>query len=298
MIEMLGVTVNSGGIEGADLVLGARKRPEPAKIPDSNDLTELAAHFVTRWQQHSKNFLTVDASRKAGASYKTTATVIFTHGLGDTGDGWAQSFVPMAQALPHVKFIFPTAVERPVTLNNGMWMPAWYNIKGLGARMHEEADGMECSMSLVQSIVHLESLRLADCGGSSRVIVGGFSQGAALSLLAAHAYHEKVAGVIALSGYLTGRAQIDQFWRPENNKTPIFMVHGDSDPIIPWAIAKNGFEEALTLKKEALKDPAHKWKVYEGIGHQSTGEELQDVYEFIWKILPPLSAQGAAESKL
>ena len=123
------------------------------------------------------------------------------------------------------------------------------------------------------------------------MMIGGFSQGAALSMVAAHTFPEKLAGIIALSGYLTGKKEIVDHWNTINDSTPVWMAHGDCDPMIPHALAKDSFEELLRLKETTSKDPKHTWSLYRGMQHSSSPEEMQDLFKFIEKTLPPVSAK-------
>ena len=146
-----------------------------------------------------------------------TATVIFLHGLGDSGSGWEPVAQMLAPQLPHVKWILPNAYglllscyihtsnssNRPmqrVTLNMGMQMPAWYDIKSLENRTTgEDEDGMWKTVAQVSTMIQTEI-----SGGipSERIILGGFSQGAAMSLLSGVSMEHKLGGLAVLSGYL------------------------------------------------------------------------------------------------
>jgi len=133
---------------------------------------------------------------------KHTATVVFLHGLGDTGRGVEDLGQAMrCAALSHVKFIFPTAPERPVTLNGGAIMPAWYDIVGLAERAQEDNDGLDVSANTITKILDEERR-----GGIAydRMVLAGFSQGGAMSLWTGLQLpaEKKVAGIVVMSGYL------------------------------------------------------------------------------------------------
>lgn len=218
-----------------------------------------------------------------GSSAATpTACVIFSHGLGDTGHGWAQGFEELADTLPHVKFVFPTARQIPVTLNGGMHMPAWYDIKNLGARMKDEAEGIESSAAFIQALVVREASLV---GGADRVIVGGFSQGGALSIVAAHTFPEKLGGILALSSYVTARSHLTQHIEPTNFAAPFLMAHGDADPMIPLAVARESFEFLRGIRRNSTDV----MKTYRGMEHSSCPQEMRDVLEFVASHLPSKS---------
>ena len=129
-----------------------------------------------------------------------TACMIFMHGLGDTAFGWADGIAPLVQTFPFLKCVLPTATPKPVTLNMGMAMPSWYDIKSLTDREGDTADGIEDSRRVVQELMAKE---INNGIPKNRIIVAGFSQGGALSLYTALQEESgSVAGVAALSGYI------------------------------------------------------------------------------------------------
>ncbi len=140
------------------------------------------------------------------------AAVIWLHGLGDDGSGWSQ--VVGSLALPHamaIRFVFPHAPEMPVTINNGMVMRAWYDIRE--ANFNSRAD--------------LDGVRRA-----------GFSQGGAVALYTALRHQERLAGVLALSTYLIDAASLVTEASSANRDVPIFMAHGMQDPVVMFAWAE------------------------------------------------------------
>eukprot|EP00656_Telonema_subtile_P045853 TRINITY_DN52120_c0_g1_i1.p1 TRINITY_DN52120_c0_g1~~TRINITY_DN52120_c0_g1_i1.p1 ORF type:complete len:182 (+),score=44.85 TRINITY_DN52120_c0_g1_i1:137-682(+) len=128
-----------------------------------------------------------------------SATMFMLHGLGDTAAGWADAAAHFSGSLPHVKFVLPTAPEQPVTLNGGMPMPSWYDICGLDAREQENCEGIEDSRERIVGLIAEE----VEAGVQhNRIVLGGFSQGAALSLYAGLQLQKPLAGVLAMSGYM------------------------------------------------------------------------------------------------
>ncbi|RHY30101.1 hypothetical protein DYB32_004611 [Aphanomyces invadans] len=121
------------------------------------------------------------------------------HGLGDTAHGWADSILHIAQRLPHLKCVLPTAPTQPVTLNMGMAMPSWYDIRSLTDREGDPCSGIDASRERIENIIQAE----IDGGISpSRIVLGGFSQGGAMSLYTGYQLDKALGGILVLSGYL------------------------------------------------------------------------------------------------
>ena len=162
-------------------------------------------------------------------------TVIWMHGLG--ADGW--DFVPLVRELPlppglELRFIFPHAPERAVTINNGYVMRAWYDIRQSDiARLPDEA-GIRESQAQVESLISRETQRGVPPG---RVVLAGFSQGGAIALQTGLRHRDRLAGIVALSTYLPLEDSLDREASAANKATPIFMAHGTQDPIIPVQLA-------------------------------------------------------------
>lgn len=260
-----------------------------ASQPSGTKLIDYATALNATWQQKSQPFLIVNN----GAD--TTATVIFSHGLGDTGNGWAQGFeYEVAPQLRHIRFVFPTARSIPVTLNGGMRMPAWYDIPSLDRnRLLMEAEGITDSAALIQSIAVVEADRLAKHGASKRVVIGGFSQGAALSLLSAHTFPDRLAGVAALSGYLTAQTELKAKWEQANSDAPLFMAHGQYDPVVPYESGSKSYDLLVDLKKGRLTaadaGTGRDWSFNTyPMEHTSSPAEMQDFVAFLRRVVPRL----------
>src|SRR3954469_18185646 len=164
------------------------------------------------------------------------ATVIWLHGLG--ADGW--DFMPVVRELPlaeemPVRFIFPHAPMREVTINNGMEMRAWYDIAMNDlSRLPDEA-GIRESQADVERLIARERTRGID---STRVVVAGFSQGGAIALQTGLRHANRLAGVIALSTYLPLETSLEAEASSANRRTPIFIAHGTEDTIVPLRLAE------------------------------------------------------------
>ncbi|PVU85743.1 hypothetical protein BB560_006922 [Smittium megazygosporum] len=214
---------------------------------------------------------------KKDALKKHTATVIFMHGLGDSGNGWAPISDILGEKLPHVKFIFPHAPVKPVTLNYGMEMPAWYDIFSLSRFEKEDEEGLLQSLGLVKTLINNE----VDMGTpSSRIAVCGFSQGAAMAYITGLTFETKLAGIVALSGYLPIHDTVFRMATDANKPTKIFVGHGTDDPVVRYELSTLSVNE---LKKENYNV---EFKTYVGLEHSSCPQEILDLCEFLSKNLP------------
>jgi phospholipase/carboxylesterase len=162
------------------------------------------------------------------------AAVIWLHGLG--ADGF--DFVPIVEELRlpptlAARFVFPHARPRPVTINNGFVMRAWYDIKGLGPGNAEDEAGIRESAAVVNGYVDKERARGIS---SERIVIAGFSQGGAIALQAALRQPQRLAGVMALSTYLPLRQTFAAEASPANRDAPILMCHGSRDAIVPMTL--------------------------------------------------------------
>ena len=204
---------------------------------------------------------------------KHTATLVFLHGLGDTGHGWASSLTDIRTA--NTKIICPTAKTIPVTLNSGFPMPAWFDLMALDPDGPEDEKRMNASAQLVSNIITEE---VAGGVPPERIILGGFSQGGALALLTALSVCKvKIGGVVALSCWLPLHSNFPK--AAIHSDIPILQCHGDCDPVVP---TKWGQMTSVLLKK-FLKN--HEFKTYRGLAHSSSDEEMKDVKDFIKGIL-------------
>jgi phospholipase/carboxylesterase len=161
------------------------------------------------------------------------ATVIWLHGLGADGN----DFVPIVPelALPStlgVRFVFPHAPVRAVTINNGMRMRAWYDISAADLTNRADLSGVRQSASALEALIERERTRGTP---SERIALAGFSQGGAIALYAGVRYGRRLAGIMALSTYLIGLQSLAADASPANRGLPIFMAHGTHDPIVQFA---------------------------------------------------------------
>ena len=165
-----------------------------------------------------------------------TASVIWLHGLGANG----HDFEPIVSELPknitcYTRFIFPHAPSRPITINGGMIMPGWYDIFGMDLTAQQDVQGIRESEKLV---CHYLAQEIQQGIASQRIILAGFSQGGAIALQTGLRYPQPLAGIMALSTYLPLINTVAQERQLANQTTPIFMVHGQHDPVIALSHAQ------------------------------------------------------------
>ena len=204
------------------------------------------------------------------------ASVIVLHGLGADG----RDFVPVAQALDlrkigDVRYLLPHAPIRPVTLNNGYPMRAWYDIVALGGRAAEDEAGLRESQRSVDELVERELNRGIAPG---RIVLMGFSQGCAVALMAGLRHRKRLAGIVGLSGYLPLASTFPAELSPTNRDLPVFLAHGRDDPTIalPRGLQTRDALAALGVPVE--------WHEYP-MGHEVCNEELVDLQRWLLRVL-------------
>jgi predicted esterase len=216
----------------------------------------------------------MDVSCTLNAKGAHSASVIFLHGLGDTGNGWCENMGELE--MDHVKFICPTASTIPVSLNHGFKMPAWFDIRGLGPSCPEDEAGIVKAASILNKLIDIE---IAAGIPPNRIVIGGFSQGGATALYSGLTSDKDLAGIVALSTWLPLH---DQFpGRCKSNKsTPILQCHGTSDPLIRIEWAKMTGELLKTMNS------SHEFLEYSGVGHSFSEDEMVDLKRFLTTVIP------------
>ena len=206
-----------------------------------------------------------------------TAAIIWLHGLGADGHDF-EPVVPEI-VLPSERawrFVFPNAPVRPVTLNNGMRMRAWYDIKSLDRGAVEDLAGFTDTATQIGALIEREAARGIP---STRVVLAGFSQGGAVSLYMLGRYAHRLAGIMALSCYLPAARTLPAEKVAANDKTPVFMAHGQFDPVIAVTAGQQS--------RDALKSLGYAvdWREYP-MAHSVCPEEISDIRKFLFKVLP------------
>jgi len=204
---------------------------------------------------------------------KPVASIIWLHGLGADGHDF-EPIVPELQLAKPLRFAFPHAPVRPVTINQGMRMRAWYDILQFGGGPEDEA-GIRASQRLVEELIAKEKKKGLP---AEKIVMAGFSQGGAIALQTALRHSERLAGVLALSTYLPLAASLPGERSPANQDIPIFMAHGRDDDIIPLRRA----EESRKLL-EAAGYPVE-WHEYP-MPHSVCAEEIADIAAFLPRIV-------------
>lgn len=205
------------------------------------------------------------------------ACVIWLHGLGADGN----DFVPVVPMLGlpaghGVRFLFPHAPVRPVTLNMGMAMRAWYDIKSLTAEGREDAEGIAASTRRVDELIAQQREAGIEPG---RIVIAGFSQGGAVALHTALRYPMRLAGLLALSTYLPLRDRLTSEAHAANRDLPILMMHGSFDPVVSpeFGAASRDF---LTEAGYAVD-----WRTYP-MEHQVCPEQIAAIGAWLTDRLP------------
>ncbi len=205
-----------------------------------------------------------------------TRSVIWLHGLGADGHDFYPIVPELKLAgLPAIRFVFPHAAVQPVTINGGMAMRSWYDIKLADLGRQEDAAGIRVSQRRVENLIARENERGV---ASEHIVLAGFSQGSAMTLHTGLRHPRRLAGLVALSGYLPIADTVEAELTPANALTPIFMGHGKSDPVVPLARAEASRDKLIKLGYDV------EWHAYP-MQHSVCAPELDDISTFLRKIL-------------
>lgn len=206
-----------------------------------------------------------------------TAAVIWMHGLGASSDDFA-GLVPELDldGCQPMRFVFPQAPSIPITINGGYVMPGWYDLYGMDLVSRQDAAGIQRSEAQIRALVENEVARGIPY---ERIVLAGFSQGCAMALHTALRLPHKIAGVMALSGYLPLADRFAAERHPANATTPIYMAHGTQDPVV---ILKRGEDS-----RDALVALGHtvQWHTYP-MPHSVHPREVADIAAFLRQVLP------------
>jgi phospholipase/carboxylesterase len=200
------------------------------------------------------------------------ATIIWLHGLGDSGNG----FAPIAPELKlpdelGVKFIFPHAPIRPVTINNGMEMRAWYDIKSMDMESRADLSGVIDSSQRIEQLIRTE---IASGIDSSKIMLIGFSQGGVIALHLGARFTQPLAGIVALSTYMCAPQTLSTEKSAENQNTAVFFAHGQQDEVVPLFLGNAAFQ---TMRENGYNV---EWKEYM-MQHNVCLPEIVDISAFI-----------------
>jgi phospholipase/carboxylesterase len=206
-----------------------------------------------------------------------SASVIWMHGLGAD----ANDFVPLVpefalKGVAPLRFVFPHAPMMPVTINGGFVMRAWYDILALDLVWREDDAGLRRAQAEIEALIARETARGI---AASRIVLAGFSQGCALALLTGLRHAERLAGILALSGYLPLAASTEKERSTANRDIPIFMAHGRLDPVVILPRAMEGRQRLIALGY------AVEWREYM-MPHSVCPEEITDIGRWLQRVLP------------
>lgn len=203
---------------------------------------------------------------------KPEYSVIWMHGLGADGHDF-EPIVPFLGLPPGkaVRFVFPHAMRRPITINGGMVMRAWYDIVQISTTRDQDEAGIRHSADQVQALIDREIARGIP---ASRIVLAGFSQGGAMALHIGLRYPQTLAGIMVLSGYLLFPERLQAEHSEANSATPVFVGHGTQDPMVPFALG-----QATVAALEGGQWPL-KWHDYP-IPHSVSQEEIADVGQWL-----------------
>jgi len=203
-------------------------------------------------------------------------SVIWLHGLGADGHDF-EPIVPYLGLDPAlaVRFVFPHAPRIPVTLNLGMVMPAWYDIRTPDLRKEPDLPGLHRSAEAVRRLLEREEARGVPPG---RVVLAGFSQGGAVALHLGLRYAKPLAGILALSTYLVEEESLDAEAAGANRATPVFQAHGTFDPMVPLERGRAAHDRLAAMGYDAS------WRTYP-MEHQVNAEEIEDVGRWLAGVL-------------
>ncbi|MBS0288975.1 MAG: carboxylesterase [Proteobacteria bacterium] len=199
------------------------------------------------------------------------ACVIWLHGLGANGHDFENVIPSLGLPANHnIRFIFPHAPSRPVTLNAGFVMPAWYDIVALDSNAVQDEPGIRQSEKLLVNLIDEVTKEIA----SHRILLMGFSQGGALALHTALRFTQPLAGVGVLSGYLPLHDRLLNEYHSSNKAISIFMAHGLGDPIVPYVMGQKSYG---WLESAGFKPTMHTYPM----DHTVCLEELSDIGKWI-----------------
>lgn len=202
-------------------------------------------------------------------------SVIWLHGLGADGNDFAPIVPELKVDDIPIRFVFPHAPIMPITINGGMPMRAWYDLYMMDLVRHEDEKGLRESQQLVQALIARENARGIP---TERIVLAGFSQGCAMTLQTGLRLEEKLAGMVCLSGYLPLADKVAAERHAANQNTPIFMAHGQQDPVVPLIRAEESRQRLNELGYDI------EWHTYP-MPHSVCTEEVSAISQFLKRVL-------------
>ena len=204
------------------------------------------------------------------------ATIIWMHGLGADG----HDFEPIVPQLARkgersLRFVFPHAPVRPVTLNNGYQMRAWYDIISIERNAAQDEVGIRASHAIVEALIRRENDRGIP---SSKIVLAGFSQGGAMALYSGTRYAEKLGGIMGLSCYMLLESRFAAERSAANHRTPVFLGHGTQDPMVSLLLGES------TRRLLETEGYAVEWHAYP-MPHSVCPQEVVDIADWLRRVV-------------
>ena len=219
--------------------------------------------------------LAAGMSSSAAGKGASRGALIFLHGLGDTPAGWSQlqfSLPDLRPRLRNLSYVFPAAPTIPIAINGGMKMPGWFDLYDwpIGVGSKDDKSGLLAGVDAIEA----EVAKLNEQGiPSERIVVGGFSQGGAVALLAAYRSGTRYAGCAALSGWLTLPSELQV--SDEAKKTPLFWGHGEMDDKVLFEQQRFGVDKLREADVDSIVDESYR------MGHSSHPKEMESFASFV-----------------
>lgn len=198
-------------------------------------------------------------------------SVVWLHGLGADGSDFVPIIPELNLSQTPLRFIFPSAPLRPVSMNNGYVMPAWFDIRSITSDQQIDYPGIEETLEQMQKIIHQENERGIP---TDKIIFAGFSQGSVIALLTGLRSQHPLAGIMALSGFLPASDRVLIHANPANKQIPILIAHGTEDIVVPFALGK---QTALLLKQHGYNIKFFSYRM----GHTVCAEEVADIGQWL-----------------
>mmetsp|Transcript_45903 Transcript_45903/g.123337 ORF Transcript_45903/g.123337 Transcript_45903/m.123337 type:complete len:218 (-) Transcript_45903:49-702(-) len=212
------------------------------------------------------------------------AALLWLHGLGDSGDGWRGAFNGLKTQVPGVKFFHPTAPEQPLSCDGGEETTSWFDIvtwrppvKPIGLEEPDRPKGLEDSIKVVHDM--FESIEKEGIP-PERIVVGGFSQGGVISIMAALTYPKRLGGIVSISGWATHRDALAEMVAPANRDVPCLLANGTEDEVVDFALSKASGEALQAILGDNLSVMHTRRDM-----HQPDGSEMRAAMAFMARCL-------------
>lgn len=240
-----------------------------ASLPPSTPLLELSRQLVRLWEKGP-------GVAQISPVQEHTATCIFLHDMADTSAGWREIFVPISKVLPHVKFVFPTALTGEV-LVACLRIPAWYDCATLHEVNTEYAGQIQHSVAFLHSLIDIERENLSGVNRTKRIVVGGLGQGGVVALAAALTCERVLSGVMAINAHATMQPVVQKEATQANYETPLLLARGACNRFF----TSDHLDLTQIFLKTVKSEASCIVKVYEDMDHKCTYNAVKDMGRFL-----------------